>query len=126
MTYECYCDYNYPEFFSSYTPVARKEHRCEECGCRIQPGEKYEYACGKWDGYFDVMKTCERCYDLRKWVQNNIPCFCWAYGNVHDDAREAINEARYRAPEETQGVLFGFLRRVVGIRKHNVQVRGSA
>lgn len=126
MSYECYCDYEYPEFFSSYIQTARKEHRCGECGCTIQPGEKYEYVCGKWDGCVSVEKTCERCYDLRKWVSNNIPCFCWAYGNVYDDAREAINEARLRAPEETHGVLFGFQRRVVAIRQHNAKVRAAA
>jgi ADP-ribose pyrophosphatase YjhB (NUDIX family) len=30
-----------------------------------------------------------------------------------DDAKEAIEEAKYRAPDETAGLKFGFLRRLV-------------
>lgn len=43
------------------TPVARKPHWCEQCGRRIEPGEKYY----RWDGIYDgratSAATCEQC-----------------------------------------------------------------
>ena len=29
------------------------------------PGDRYEYACGKWEGRIDVYKTCEGCEGIR-------------------------------------------------------------
>ena len=68
-------------------------------------------------GDFYAPKTCEPCRDLRQWVANNLPCFCWAHGNLLDDAKEAVDEARHRAPLETPGLLFGFLRRLHAIER---------
>jgi hypothetical protein len=113
MSYDCYCDYDPPEFCHVEIRKARKEHKCYECSGRILKGEKYEHTRGKWEGCLSNFKTCVRCHDIRMWVKNNVPCLCWAYGNLIDDCREAINEAQYRAREETKGLLFGFLRRVV-------------
>ena len=100
---------------------ARKEHRCEECSGKIIVGEAYENVFGIWDGSTYTCKTCQRCVDLRQWVKNNVPCFCWEYGNMAEGAKEAIEEAKFRAPEETVGLYFGFLRRLVGIKKFNQQ-----
>jgi hypothetical protein len=110
---DCFCDYDAPEVYSSTKPKARKPHQCEECGGPILPGEKYEYVFGKWDGYVSTFKTCERCFDIRQWVKNNVPCFCWAHGNMIEDAKEAVAEAQYRAKAETVGLQFGLLRRIV-------------
>jgi len=123
---DCSCDYDPPEFWSKTVPTARKQHRCEECAGPIFPGEKYEYIAGKWGGYFDSFKTCERCVDIRQWVQNNLPCFCWAHGNMIEDAAEAVNEASFRTPTETVGLRFGFLRRKVLRDKRNQAVRAAA
>lgn len=121
----CYCDYDQPEFWSRTTPKARKRYTCEECGGPILPGERYEYIAGKWDGSFGEFKTCERCADIRQWVTNNVPCFCWSYGNVMEDAYYAIKDAVERAPTETGGLWFGFLRRKLIRDKHN-QARVAA
>lgn len=123
---DCYCDYDPPEFHSRYIRVARKSHKCEECGGPILSGERYEYVAGKWEGYFNYFKTCERCVDLRQWVQNNVPCFCWAHGNMTEDAAEAVEEAVFRAPTETVGLRFGFLRRKVLRSRHNKAARAAA
>lgn len=120
---DCYCDYDPPEFFSSSTPRARRAHKCYECSGAITPGERYERAAGKWDGYFSTFVTCERCYNIRTWVQNNLPCFCWAYGNVIDDAIEAVREAAFGAPAETAGLRFGLGRLLVKLRRHNRAAR---
>ena len=110
MSYDCYCDYDPATIYSKRIVKARKVYRCEECPNRIQIGERYEYVFGVWEGYASQFKTCSDCTDLRQWVTNNVPCFCWAHGNMREDAREAIEEAAFRAPEETKGLRFGFLR----------------
>lgn len=119
MGYDCSCDYDAPEFYNKSEPRARKQHRCDECGGVISPGESYEYVSGKWDGWFSQFKTCGRCRDIRTWTQNNVPCLCWAHGDMIEDCRESIEEATYRAPEETKGLHFGFLRRIVDRNKLN-------
>ena len=126
MSYDCSCDYDPPSFYSQFLRTARKAHKCEECSGSILPGEKYEYVAGMWDGYFNDFKTCERCVDLRTWTKNNVPCLCWSHGNTIEDCREAVEEASYRAPEETAGLRFGFLRRKVQIDKFNETRRSNA
>jgi hypothetical protein len=108
---DCYCDYDPPEFYNQSIRKARKPHKCAECSGAILPGEKYEYVFGKWDGYTDTHHTCERCYDMRQWVKNNVPCHCVVHGNQDEENMNAITEARYRARDETRGLLFGYLRR---------------
>lgn len=113
MSYDCSCDYDPPEFITILSRKARKIHHCYECSGEIRPGEVHEYVSGKWYGDLNWFRTCERCRDIRKWVHNNIPCFCWAYGNLDEDAGHAVEEACFRAPLETAGLRFGFLRRKV-------------
>lgn len=113
MDYDCYCDYEPPDFCHVEVRAARKEHRCCECSGHIMKGEKYEYVRGKWEGSLMTFKTCERCHDIRQWTENNVPCLCWAYGNIVDACREAVEEATFRAAEETKGLRFGLLRRIV-------------
>lgn len=112
MSYDCVCDYDPPSFYHQEIRKARKPHRCNECGTLILPGERYEHVRGKWEGYIDNLDTCERCLDIRQWVKNNVPCFCWAHGNMIEDAKEAVEEAHFRAPSETVGLRFGLLRRI--------------
>lgn len=121
MSYDCACNYDSPEFYHREIRKARKQHQCEECSGYILPGERYEHVRGKWNGDVDTFKTCERCVDLRTWVKNNVPCLCWAHGNGTEDCREAVEEAVFRAPAETSGLMFGFLRRLVLRDRHNAQ-----
>ncbi len=117
MDADCFCDYEPAVFYSKRQIKAQIIHRCHECGKAILPGENYEYVAAKWfDFGMDTFKTCSRCHYLRQWVMNNIPCFCWAHGNMLDDAKEAVDDAWCRAPDETVGLRFGFLRRL-----HRVQ-----
>jgi hypothetical protein len=112
MSYDCACDYDPPEFYSSKIRTARKAHRCEECGNEIRPGDRYEHVVGKWDGWLDTVKTCQHCVDLTTWVKNNVPCLCWGHHNRIEDCKEAVSHAAWRAPGETAGLRFGFLRRI--------------
>ncbi len=125
MSLDCYCDYDTPEFYRKAIRTARKPHKCEECAGLILPKEQYEYVSGMYDGHIFIAKTCSRCVDLRTWVKNNLPCVCWAHGNLHDDLSENVREATYRASEETAGLRFGFLRRMVAIDKFNAARKES-
>jgi hypothetical protein len=119
MSYDCYCDYDPPDFCHIEIRRARKPHKCDECGGMIIPNEPYEYTRAKWEGCIDNFKICERCYDIRVWTKNNVPCLCWAYGNIIEDCKSAIDEATWRASEETRGLRFGLLRRIVARDKLN-------
>jgi hypothetical protein len=112
---DCYCDYDYhyPEFCYSKIRKARRSHKCTECSRIISVGEKYEYVFGKWEGETNTFKTCSDCYDIRMFVKNSVPCFCWAYGNVEGDALDAVEGAYYRAGEEVKGLAFGLGRLIV-------------
>jgi hypothetical protein len=122
---DCYCDYDTPEFYTRDPRTAKKRHKCYECNGPVLPGEKYEHVAAKWDSQIDVFKTCVLCYSIRKWVEHNIPCTCWAHGNMMDDLWQSIEDAIDRAPEETVGLRFGFLRRYV-IHKRAVRQRREA
>lgn len=110
---DCFCDYEPASVYTKTTPTARSEHRCEECGAPILPGEKYERVFAVWDGYPTICKTCERCVEVRRFVKESVPCFCWAHGSLHDDAQETAR----RYAHEADGLLFGTLRRIVIARK---------
>ena len=109
----CSCDYDPPEFYHRTTiSKARKEHGCYECGGRILQGESYEHVFAKWDGDVGNVNTCQRCLDLREYVKAHVPCFCWAHGNVIDDAIETVRSYAQEVP----GLMFGAYRRQVAIR----------
>jgi hypothetical protein len=118
MSYDCSCDYDAPVFYIQEIRKARKVHKCDECAGTVAVGETYEHVRGKWE-YVDTFKTCQRCHNIRQWVKNNVPCLCWSHGNTIEDCREAIVEAQYRAKDETRGLYFGFLRRLVARNKIN-------
>lgn len=122
---DCYCDYEPATFYNRAVPTARKPHRCEECGGPIKAGEKYESVSALWPdlGGVCTFKTCERCCDIRQWLQNNLPCFCWAHGNMLEDAWASIDEAYAKASDEVRGLRFGFLKRIVAQRQHNKAAR---
>ena len=110
--YDCVCDYDSPEVYRSKTVKARKQYGCYECAGKIFPGDIHEYYFGVMYGDSYSGRTCAKCVEIREWVKGNIPCFCWAHGNMIDDARSSIDEACYRAPDETVGIRFGFARRL--------------
>lgn len=122
---ECWCDYDPPEFYHKETRKARTAKTCFECCGPIVPGERYEHVRGKWDGCLDTFRTCDRCLELRDYVEGNVPCVCWMHGEMFNCAREAIDDAIDRAPQETAGLLFGFLRRRVQIQRHNKRSKGE-
>jgi len=74
---------------------ARKTYRCCECGCTISPGERYEYASGRWDGEYDQYRTCLPCREIR-----NRFMAVWTYTALWSDLSEC-------APDLCMGDISG-------------------
>lgn len=51
------------EFSCFTTPVARKTHRCHECGLPIQVGEKHQHVAYSFDGRFYSERRCLSCVE---------------------------------------------------------------
>jgi len=109
----CFCDYEPPSFYVAEMRRARTKKRCEECGRAIAPGETYERVRGKWDGLIGSFHTCGDCVKIRNFVEVSIPCFCWAHGNLEEDAKIAIEDAYARARPEVAGMAFAVGRMLV-------------
>lgn len=91
----CSCVYvgdpydNFPEFINSKEITAKKEHKCCECGARIQPGDKYEVTSGKWhESGFHSFKTCMVCVA----ILDAFFCDGNSYGHMREDLWEHIQE----------------------------------
>lgn len=69
------------------------------------------------DGYPYQPHTCLHCVGIRKFVATNIPCFCWAHGNLLDDCRNIIEAAYDQAADEVRGLAFGFGRLIVKAKR---------
>lgn len=115
----CDCD-GEAEFISHQVRRARKQHKCYECGCSIEPGTKYEQIFGKWNGDVSHFKTCHLCLEVRTWASISVPCFCWTFGDVLDNVRTLVDEARHDMPP---GWMFEWGRRMVPIRRRQREIR---
>jgi hypothetical protein len=113
---DCYCDYEPARLYSARVYVARKTYVCDECSRAIAPGTKYERVFGIWDDPTTYL-TCARCLDLREYVAAHVPCFCWAHGNVIEDAIATADQYARDAP----GLLFGaYRRRALALRQPRI------
>jgi len=104
---ECVCGDNVvedgPDFASTATRKARKQHECCECPDPIMPGDEYEYVSGMWDGMFMVFRTCKTCAAVRSGQMQS-----WHYGELRADLLECLGldyitgEFAYWTDEATQ------------------------
>ena len=113
MSDACYCDYESPSVFHEETRMARKPHKCSECGSTIRPGEMYEHVQGIWNGCPETYKTCPHCLGFREYVMAHVPCFCLEYGNMLEGATETLRAYAH----EAAGLWFGGARLLVNINK---------
>lgn len=120
MTYDaCSCDdFDQPEFMGTVMRTARKQSRCYECRCPILPGERYENTFGKWNGECSNFKTCALCVEVRDWARISVPCFCWIYGDILENVRDLVSEARRDMPP---GWVMEWGRRMVRVRQRQRQ-----
>lgn len=73
------------ELLSRNRRKARKEHRCVECKCVIQPGDTYEVDVTLFEGDFTAYKTCLTCVRVR---ESLFECG-WYYGRIWNDVHKA-------------------------------------
>ena len=112
----CYCDYDpatVPTVHRVSLQKARKPHVCIECGAIIRAGDEYEYMFGIWDGYKSTGHTCLLCRELREWAIISVPCFCWYYGDLHQDVWDMVDEVKH----DVRGFVFEWGRRMIRIRR---------
>lgn len=97
---DCYCDYDgpSPEFFHESLPKARKEHRCDECGGKVKPGETYRLIVGKWDGDLNTFKACPDCLELMTWAEAHVKCICWQLGEAHQNILDEMSNWEKECP----------------------------
>jgi len=90
------CDCDAPACWTEQYPVARKEHRCCECGGTIKPGEKYKLFSGVWNGRGASYKTCMTCQAVRKeWIARLSPGDCGpCFGDLWSEVTDYGNEPR--------------------------------
>jgi hypothetical protein len=110
---QCSCDGE--EAIAQWVRIrtARHHHYCCECDGSINETEKYEHTTLLGD-CFSHYKTCLDCVNLREYVQERIPCFCFRYGDMIEDAIEQIKS---RLSFKTPGLMFGAYRLIAKIRK---------
>lgn len=81
-----------PEFCDERILHARKQHKCDECGRQIAPGEKYHRASGKWADGFCTYRTCEHCAVAQRWLADN--CDGYAYQMIEEDIEAHARDYR--------------------------------
>lgn len=91
----CSCDFDAPspEFYNETYHKAAKEHCCDECGDKIEVGERYQYISGKWDGDFMTFKTCEICARIRD-------DYCAPLTMLNEYLREYLGVGLNEVPDE--------------------------
>ena len=70
--------------------IARKSHKCYDCGRTIAAGERYHWATGLLDKRWDVCKLCAHCDAAAGWLM--VMCNGWLYGSIGMELREHWDE----------------------------------
>jgi len=83
---------------------ARKDHLCCACGERIDPGHRYHFTSGIWDGYAYSFKHCLRCWTMFEFlVQENYPDLVDLDLNCGESYEDIFGKA---PPEGIQALAF--------------------
>jgi len=106
-----------PEAYKEKDRIARKPHKCCECGGGIAVGQIYSYASGVWEGQGESYKTCKPCHSMRSlvcswsWVDEYPPfgeLIEWATETVKDDkTSKAMVEEWLQGQEKKKGLKDG-------------------
>lgn len=87
-----------PTVIKHTTRLARKEHKCCECGTKIVKGMHYDYTSGIWDGEPRSFKQCVECSILFQQITSYCysdqhfgggecsPCFEWMESWLYEEA----------------------------------------
>lgn len=72
----CNCDRDNPSIYQETQRLAKKEHKCCECGWMIQPPSKYIAIAGLWEGKWSNYKQCFNCNQVGdRFVQETNCCY---------------------------------------------------
>lgn len=115
-----------PGFHTETHRIARKRHNCTECRGYIEPGDRYEFVSGLWEGDLSTYKTCAHCEAARDFYVNELNSAefrdaeygAYCYSEVRCDLEEAATEM----PSGT-GLKFRAYRHVVGMRRRSNAAR---
>lgn len=83
----CICNEDYDtcaEFSRTSLRTARNTYPCCECAENIQPGDRYEYVSGKWDGEFCIIRTCEVCSRIRRSLFSCMFAYRRMWSDIHE------------------------------------------
>ena len=72
------------ELLSRRQSIAREPHKCGECGCTIEPGQRYEADSTVFEGEEVVYKTCNTCRNIR----DGLFTGGWYYGGIWETIHE--------------------------------------
>lgn len=99
-------------------PVARKQHRCGECGGKIRVGERYRKETGLSDGEIDTFKTCLPCFTGPcAWLTR--VCNGYLFNGVAEDLREHFDYAQEHGIIKP-GERFAVGRLLVGMKRRRL------
>lgn len=54
------------DVYNETRPVARKDHRCDECRETLPAGKVYVKIDAFWDGHWEHLKRCEACHSIAR------------------------------------------------------------
>jgi hypothetical protein len=101
----CFCVENdgATEFSAVTRPMARKLHRCEECGRTIGVGERYVRHVAKWEGEINTTVFCAECHAwaMALCTAQQVVCGCsgWPVGGLWGEIEEFTREHLGYAPD---------------------------
>lgn len=94
-----------PDILKELTPIARKEHICMYCGCKIAVGEKYQRDTLIYDGTIYDWVAHTDCHsiaselDMYDWVDDGLSgedfreyVDQYLYDNYYDEETEDVRE----------------------------------
>ena len=98
MGFSCCYDGDGAEVYRKTNPKAKKQHKCDECGHIIQPGEVYARTFTIYEGTPDTYIACERCDDLMEAFSD--VGFCLSYDGFFGDYGEWLTDCGIEDGEE--------------------------
>ena len=82
-----------PKAYHDEYRLARKPHKCCECGGTIFYKERYHIFTGIWDDNWQTFKTCNDCMEIRNDYQKQL---AWDEQPNFEELRDYIFDGNYK------------------------------
>jgi len=110
----CFYFDEYADVTTDNLKVARKEHKCTDCGGVIHRGQKYRIVTFLFDGEWSTSKECRRCaFDRLRIITHELNEGCHRSESEPgiDGVGDALADYRWkRTPEDQVPAEFSFER----------------